>query len=50
MKHEEIKEIKPEDSKEIQIKDCSIVINCFSNWNNNANIINSLIYLNHIKN
>ena len=37
-------------NKEIQIKDCSIVINCFSNWNNNANIINSLIYLNHIKN
>ena len=34
----------------IQIKDCCIVINCFSNWNNNANIINSLIYLNHIKN
>ena len=24
-------------NKEIQIKDCSIVINCFSNWNNNAN-------------
>jgi hypothetical protein len=37
-------------NKEIQIKDCCIVINCFSNWNNNANIINSLIYLNHIKN
>ena len=32
---------------EINNKDCCIIINCFSNWNNNSNNINSLIYLNY---
>lgn len=35
---------------EINNKDCCIIINCFSNWNNNSNNINSLIYLNYIRN
>ena len=33
--------------KEIINNDCYIIINCFSNWNNNSNNINSLIYLNY---
>ena len=36
--------------KEIINNDCYIIINCFSNWNNNSNNINSLIYLNYIRN